>query len=196
MLETIRQFAEEQLVQTGEADDARAAHARYFARREADLLALWDSSRQRDAYEWFRRARQSTLGVPVGRRPGDLDTAAAIAVYATFLGMRVEQYEPVGWAEELIEPARAANHRRLAQLYNMATQSYAAGRIDATAYADAGLAIIDSGRYDEILYDGETWQGGVYLSQGSRNGGLKCVATRLHESRGLLRLPAHRWHWR
>jgi len=32
--------------------------------------------------------------------------------------------------------------------------------------ADAGLAIVDSGRYDEIPYDGECWLGGVYLSAG------------------------------
>ena len=50
MLETIRQFAEEQLVASGKADDARAAHARYFAGRETDVLALWDSPRQREAY--------------------------------------------------------------------------------------------------------------------------------------------------
>src|SRR5271166_3647650 len=50
MLETIRQFAEEQLVASGVADEARTAHARYFAGREADILALWDSPRQREAY--------------------------------------------------------------------------------------------------------------------------------------------------
>ena len=50
MLETIRQFAEEQLVASGEADEVRTAHARYFAGREADILALWDSPRQREAY--------------------------------------------------------------------------------------------------------------------------------------------------
>ena len=57
-----------------------------------------------------------------GGRPttSDLDTAAAIAIYAAFLGMRVEQHEPVDWAEELIEPAQAVDHRRLAQLYVMA----------------------------------------------------------------------------
>src|SRR6201996_2017651 len=53
MLETIRQFAEEQLVAGGVADEARTAHARYFAGREADILALWDSPRQRAAYDWF-----------------------------------------------------------------------------------------------------------------------------------------------
>src|SRR6476619_578152 len=45
MLETIRQFAEEQLVASGAATEARAAHARHFAQREADILALWDSPR-------------------------------------------------------------------------------------------------------------------------------------------------------
>ena len=33
--------------------EARATHARYFAEREADIVALWDSPRQREAYEWF-----------------------------------------------------------------------------------------------------------------------------------------------
>ena len=53
MLETIRQFAEEQLVACGEATEVRTAHARYFAGREADIMALWDSPRQREAYDWF-----------------------------------------------------------------------------------------------------------------------------------------------
>jgi predicted ATPase len=53
MLETIRQFAEEQLVARGAATDIRAAHARYFTGRETDILALWDSPQQRDAYTWF-----------------------------------------------------------------------------------------------------------------------------------------------
>src|SRR5258705_12899926 len=49
MLETIRQFAEEQLVARGEADEARTAHARHFAGREADIMSLWDSPRQPEA---------------------------------------------------------------------------------------------------------------------------------------------------
>jgi predicted ATPase/class 3 adenylate cyclase len=53
MLETIRQFAEEQLVAGGEATEVRTAHARYFAGRETDIMALWDSPRQREAYDWF-----------------------------------------------------------------------------------------------------------------------------------------------
>jgi predicted ATPase len=53
MLETIRQFAEEQLVARGEAQTIRRAHARYFVARKADIMALWDSPPQRDAYAWF-----------------------------------------------------------------------------------------------------------------------------------------------
>ena len=70
MLETIRQFAEEQLVARGEASEIRAAHSRYFAGREADILALWDSPREREAYDWFTdRAGQSAHRISVGRRP-------------------------------------------------------------------------------------------------------------------------------
>ena len=54
ILETIRQFAEEQLVAGGLATEVRAAHARYFAGREADVMALWDGPRQRNACEWFK----------------------------------------------------------------------------------------------------------------------------------------------
>jgi len=53
MLETIRQFAEEQLAARGDATETRTVHARYFAGREADILAQWDSPRQREAYDWF-----------------------------------------------------------------------------------------------------------------------------------------------
>ena len=52
---------------------------------------------------------------------GDLDTAAAIATYAALLGFWVENYEPIAWAEELIEPARAIDHPRLAFLYVIAS---------------------------------------------------------------------------
>jgi hypothetical protein len=45
--------------------------------------------------------------------------AAAIATYAGFLGYLVENYEPIAWAEELIEPAM----RRVAPLATSQTTS-------------------------------------------------------------------------
>ena len=132
MLETIRQFAEEQLVASGEADETRAAHSRYFAGREADILALWDSPRQRQAYDWFSvELANLRTAFRWAADHGDLDVAATIATYAGWLGYLVENYEPITWAEELIEPARAVDHPRLAALYVMASVCYMAGRIEA-----------------------------------------------------------------
>lgn len=97
----------------------------------------------------------------------DLDTAATIAVYATLLGLWVYQQEPVGWAEELLEPAQAVEHRWLAQLYVMAAQCYGTGRIEGfLRYADASRAAIDSGRYDPVAHEFESAIGLGYVVTG------------------------------
>jgi predicted ATPase len=163
MLETIRQFAEEQLVARGEASEIRAAHSRYFAGREADILALWDSPRQREAYTWFsvELANLRTAFRWAADR-GDLDVAAALATYAAFLGVCVDNYEPIAWVEELIEAARAVDHPRLAFLYVLAVQCWNPGRIEAAVgYADAGQRVIESGRH-EVPFGFEGVLGNVY----------------------------------
>ena len=147
MLETIRQFAEEELTACGAAEQVRAAHARHFAGHEADILALWDSPRQREAYDWFT-AELANLRTAFrwAADRGDLDVAAPIATYAAFLGVWLENYEPLAWAEELIEPARAVDHPRLAGLYVMASNCYMTGRIDpAVRYTEAAQRAIASG---------------------------------------------------
>ena len=117
MLETIREFAEEQLVADGLAEATRDAHARFFASRESDVVALWDSPRQREAYDWFTgELANLRTAFRWATDRGDIDTAATIVEYA-FIGPLIEQYEPAAWAEELIEPAKAADHRKLATLY-------------------------------------------------------------------------------
>ena len=168
MLETIRQFAEEQLVARGEASEIRAAHSRYFARREADILALWDSPRQREAYDWFTiELANLRTAFRWAADQGDLDAAAALAICATFLGTWVEQYEPVGWAEELIQSARRVNHRRLAQLYVVAAQCHAAGRVDdAVDYLEASHQLTESRDFDEIPYELQSSTGIVYTHSG------------------------------
>ena len=128
MLETIRQFAEEQLVAGGEADSVRTAHTRHFADREAEILALWDSPRQRESYTWFfTELANLRTAFRWGADRGDLDAAATIATYAGILAFMVENHEPVAWAEELIETARAVDHPRLASLYVVAALSWIAG---------------------------------------------------------------------
>ena len=103
----------------------------------------------------------------MGCRHADLDTASTLATYTAFLGNVVEQYEPIGWAEELVEPARAAGHWRLGQLYTMATQCYATGRLDdALRYTEAGLALIGNAYPGRLPYEAQAFLGGVYVSHG------------------------------
>ena len=168
MLETIRQFAEEQLAASGAATEARTAHARYFAGREADILALWDSPRQRQAYDWFTvELANLRTAFRWAADQGDLDAAATIATYAACLGVMVENREPIAWAEELIEPARVADHPRLAFLYVMASQCCQVGRTDdAVRYADAAQLVIASGRYEEMPFGGEAVLANAYLHIG------------------------------
>src|SRR5277367_1274055 len=165
MLETIRQFAEDQLVAGGEASEIRAAHARYFAERDADILALWDSPRQRAAYDWFTvELANLRTAFRWAADQGDLDVAATIATDATLLGALVDNYEPMAWAEELIEPARTVDHPRLAFLYAMASLCWTPGRIEAAVrYSDAGQPVIASGRHDEVPFGLEGLLGSAYL---------------------------------
>jgi predicted ATPase/class 3 adenylate cyclase len=167
MLETIRQFAEEQLVARGEASEIRAAHSRYFAGREADILALWDSPRQREAYAWFTiELANLRTAFRWAADQGDLDVAATIASYAGLLGFMVQTLEPIAWAEELIEPARAADHPRLAFLYVIASWSYTTGRIEAAVrYSDAGQIVLGRSR-EALPYGSEAWLGIAYINIG------------------------------
>jgi predicted ATPase len=167
MLETIRQFAEEQLVAGGSATEIRAAHSRYFAGREADILALWDSPRQRGAYDWFTlELANLRTAFRWAADHGDLDVAATIASYAGLLGTVVQTLEPIAWAEELIVPARAVDHPRLASLYVIASMCWFAGRIEAAVgYCDAGQIVLGRSR-EALPYGIEAWLGLVYLTIG------------------------------
>jgi predicted ATPase len=80
MLETIRQFAEEQLAARREAATVRSAHADYFAGRETDIMALWDSPHQREAYGWFATELANLrTAFRWAADESDLDIAAAMA---------------------------------------------------------------------------------------------------------------------
>jgi tetratricopeptide (TPR) repeat protein len=168
MLETIREFADEKLIARGEADAIRAAHARHFAGREADIMSLWDSPRQPEAYNWFTSELANLRAAfRFAADNGDVTAAAAIAVLAAFVGFWVENYEPISWAEELIEPARAVDHPRLVALYVMASQCYMTGRVEAAVrYTEAAQIAWESGRGDVPYYGAEGWLGGAHITAG------------------------------
>jgi predicted ATPase len=181
MLETIRQFAEEQLVARSEASEIRAAHSRYFAQREADILALWDSPRQRAAYDWFTvELANLRTAFRWAADHAELDLGAAIAACSAFLGFLVENFEPLAWAEEIIEPARAVNHPRLAALCVMASQCFVVGRNEeAVRYSDIGQSVIATGG-DTVPYDAaESWLGSSYLTIGQPQRSVELCRARL-----------------
>jgi predicted ATPase len=185
MLETIRQFAEEQLVARGEAETIRRAHARYFVAREADIMALWDSPRPRDAYAWFT-AELANLRTAFrwAADQGDLDLAAPIATYTSMLGLQSENYEPIAWAEELIEPARAVHHPLLAAIYVEASLCYIVGRVEESVqYADAGRLAIDSGQFNEVPYGSEGVLFGSYCLIGQPERAVEWCRARLARNR-------------
>jgi hypothetical protein len=167
MLETIRQFAEEQLVARGEASEIRAAHARYFAGREADIMTLWDSPRQCEAYDWFTvELANLRTAFRWAADHGDLDAGAAIAAYSGLLGPFLENYEPITWAEELIEPARAVDHPRLAAVCVVASLCVLVGRFaEAVRYSEVGQPVIAAAS-DKAANFGAPFLGSAYLFVG------------------------------
>ena len=78
----------------------------------------------------------------------------------------IENFEPVTWAEELIPPARAADHPRLTSLYVMATHCWPLGRVEEShRYADEGQKLVAQGRYG-VPRGLESWLGGVHTNMG------------------------------
>jgi predicted ATPase len=167
MLETIRQFAEEQLVAGGASTEVWAAHSRYFAGREADIMDLWDSPRQREAYDWLTiELANLRTAFRWSTDHGDLDAGAAIAAYAALLGPFLENYEPIAWAEELIEPLRSIAHPRLAAVCVGASLCVLVGRFDeAVHYSEIGQTVIAAAS-DKVSYFGEPFLGSAYLFVG------------------------------
>jgi predicted ATPase len=183
MLETIRQFAEEQLVARGEASEIRAAHAHYFAGRETDIMDLWDSPRQGEAYDWFTvELANLRAAFRWAADHGDLDAGAAITAYAGLLGPSLENLEPITWAEELIEPARAVDHPRLASICVVASLCVVVGRFEeAVRYSEVGQTVIAAAS-DKVSYFGEVFLGSAYMFVGQPERYLEMCRAQLTRS--------------
>jgi hypothetical protein len=148
--ETIRQFAQEQLAATGTISEIRDRHARYFAQVAVAHWDMWDGPGQRVALDWvdveFANLR---AGFRWAADQDDLATAAAIAAHTAMLGHTLQRYEPAGWAEELLEAARAAGLSQLPRLYTAASYCIYSGRYeDAVEYARSAVALVAEDRFD------------------------------------------------
>ncbi len=150
------------------------------------MLALWDSRRQQESYDWFTlELANLRAAFRWAADHQDLDDASAIAVCASLLGSFVEQFEPGAWAEEIIEPAREIQHPRLAQLYAMAARCFAASRFDdAIRYGEAALLAVDSGRFDEVPFDLASEFGLIYVIKGEPDRWITQCRNMISESTG------------
>ena len=119
MLETIRQFAVDQLTAATNADEVRDCHARYFAEQATAYWDVWDSPRQPVARAWFS-AEFANLRTAFrwACDRGEIATATAIAAHTAVVGYCLKRLEAVGWAKELLPAATAANVRQLPRLYS------------------------------------------------------------------------------
>jgi predicted ATPase len=148
--ETIRQFAEEQLAATGTIGEVRDRHARYFAGLAVAHWGMWDGPGQREALDWVDvELANLRAGFRWAADQNDLATAAAIAAHTAMLGQSLQRFEPAGWAEEILETARAASLAQLPRLYTAASCCMYSGRYeDAVSYAQAAVALEADARYD------------------------------------------------
>jgi predicted ATPase len=152
LLETIRQFAEEQLAATGTIGEIRDRHARYFAGLAVAYWGMWDGPGQPVALEWvdieFANLR---AGFRWAADQHDLATAAAISAHTAMLGHTLQRFEPAGWAEEILEAATAADLAQLPRLYTAASLCAYGGRYEAAVgYTRAALALEADARYDSF----------------------------------------------
>jgi predicted ATPase/class 3 adenylate cyclase len=147
--ETIRQFAQEQLAATGTIGEIRDRHARYFAELAVAYWDMWDGPDQRVALDWVDvELANLRAGFRWAADQDDLATAAAIAAHTALLGEPLQRFEPVGWAEEILEAAQAADLAQLPRLYTAASLCGYAGRPEqAVRYAQAAVALEADARY-------------------------------------------------
>src|SRR3954454_4891469 len=81
---------------------------------------------------------------------------------SSYLSSPALKYEPITWAEELIEPASAVDHSRLASLCAVATQCWIVGRMDeAVRYSEAGQVAFRKSRMG-VPQGVESWLGGIF----------------------------------
>jgi hypothetical protein len=149
MLETNRQFAKEQSAAGGSIDAVRWRHARYYAEQAVAYWDLWDGPRQTVAVDWVE-AEYSNLRTAFrwAADHGDLDTAAAVAAHTAVLGETLQRFEAVGWAEEILVAAQAADLAQLPRLYTAASFCMFTGRPEqAVGYAQAAVALAADARF-------------------------------------------------
>ncbi len=150
MLETIRQFAEEQLDASGCTDRVRRAHAEHFARESEAMWEVWSSPSQRDAIDWVdNEFAELRAAFRWAADQGDTELAARIASHTAMLSFVLQRFEPVSWVEEILEAATDADLRQLPRVYTAASIcALTGGQETAIRYAQTAVQLERDERYE------------------------------------------------
>lgn len=155
MLETIRAFASERLGEMGEEQAIRQAHARFYADQADENFAIWRSPEQMRAHVWLDLdINNLRSAIRWAIENGDTDPAARIASSVGDMGRFRLIEEAAGWAEEVVDMARAAAHPRLAILLTWcASSAWAFMRFDeARRFAEEAISLLDDDRFVPFVW--------------------------------------------
>ena len=132
LFETIRQFAEDRLAEHGALEAPATVTPRTSGARPSTRWEGWEGPGWRAAVDWVE-AELGNLRTAYrwSASRGDLEVATDVAAHAALMGFSVQLFETLAWAEELLEPATAADVRRLPRLYTAAGYACFAGRAEA-----------------------------------------------------------------
>ena len=142
VLEPLREFAADELLESGETQRYRDRHATFYlalAQRENDRFfspAEPDVWRVLDV-EWsnFRTALDTF------ERAGDLDSSAELVIALVWFAAMSMRFELFGWAAELLEAPEAERHPRFTDLCGaIAVRAYFTLDGQVTERAEIGLA--------------------------------------------------------
>jgi tetratricopeptide (TPR) repeat protein len=152
MLETIRQFAEEQLAHAGDLETITNRHTDYYATVSAEMAALWTSPRQVEVHRWVE-TNFANLRAAFGcaRANSDFDRAASIAVNVAFIALCLNLSEASSWAEELLaDMPDVAHPKALGVLIAAGLCVYGGRTEEGIAYAERALPLLDDPHYEPV----------------------------------------------
>jgi DNA-binding NarL/FixJ family response regulator len=148
--ETIRQFAEDRLAETGTLEPTRDRHADHFSRAAVARWEHWNGPGWREAVDWVERELGNLRAAyQWSARRNDTAIATDIAAHAALMGFSVQLFETLAWAEEMLEPASTADVRRLPRLYTGAGYACFVGRAEAAReHAHRATELESDSRYE------------------------------------------------
>jgi predicted ATPase len=155
MLETIRQFAEERLADSGAGESVRDRHAMFFADQAEASFELFRSPQEALAYRFvddeMANLRAAFRWAVDHQRDDSAIRIAACTHQAARFRLRTETF---GWAAEVAGMAREAGHRKLPLVLTMAADSaWGLGQLEeAKRFGREAIALANDETFESIVW--------------------------------------------